>query len=70
MGFSPWFKAWRERSIRLTAGRTSKSDVLKKLYPKECYVEVNTEDARRLQIRSNSFVAVISRRAEIRASAL
>jgi anaerobic selenocysteine-containing dehydrogenase len=52
-----------------TNTRTSKSDVLKKLYPKECYVEINPEDARRLQIRGNSFVAVISRRAEIQASA-
>lgn len=28
-----------------TNTRTGKSDVLRKLYPKECYVEINTRDA-------------------------
>jgi anaerobic selenocysteine-containing dehydrogenase len=52
-----------------TNTRTSKSDVLRKLYPKECYVEINPKDARRLGIRKNSPVRITSRRAHIRAIA-
>jgi anaerobic selenocysteine-containing dehydrogenase len=52
-----------------TNTRTGKSDVLRKLYPKECYVEINPEDARRLGIRRNSFTKISSRRASVRAMA-
>jgi predicted molibdopterin-dependent oxidoreductase YjgC len=52
-----------------TNTRTEKSDVLRKLYPKECYVEINPKDAQRLQIQRNSVVTISSRRAEIRATA-
>jgi anaerobic selenocysteine-containing dehydrogenase len=52
-----------------TNTRTGKSDVLRKLYPKECYVEINPEDARRLGIRRNSFAKISSRRASVRAMA-
>jgi anaerobic selenocysteine-containing dehydrogenase len=52
-----------------TNTRTGKSDVLRKLYPKECYVEINPKDAQRLQIHRNSVVRISSRRAEIRATA-
>lgn len=52
-----------------TNTRTGKSDVLRKLYPKDCYVEVNPKDARRLGIRKNSVVRVSSRRSSIRAMA-
>jgi assimilatory nitrate reductase catalytic subunit len=52
-----------------TNTRTGKSDVLRKLYPKECYVEINPQDAQRLQIQRNSVVRISSRRAEIRATA-
>ena len=52
-----------------TNTRTGKSDVLRKLYPKDCYVEINPRDAQRLRIRRNSLVRISSRRAEIRAAA-
>jgi anaerobic selenocysteine-containing dehydrogenase len=52
-----------------TNTRTAKSDVLRKLYPKDCYVEVNPEDARKLHIQGHSIVSIASRRAEIRAIA-
>jgi len=52
-----------------TNTRTGKSDVLRKLYPKECYVEINPKDAQSLQIQRNSIVRISSRRAEIRATA-
>ena len=32
-----------------TNTRTGKSDVLRKLYPKECYVEINPQDAEKLR---------------------
>jgi assimilatory nitrate reductase catalytic subunit len=52
-----------------TNTRTGKSDVLRKLYSKDCYVEINPEDARKLGIRRNSMVTISSRRATIRAMA-
>ena len=48
-----------------TNTRTEKSDVLRKLYPKQCYVEINPKDAKRLGIRVNDVVSIASRRAEI-----
>jgi assimilatory nitrate reductase catalytic subunit len=52
-----------------TNTRTEKSDVLRKLYPKQCYVEINPKDAERLGIRANDVVSIVSRRAEITATA-
>jgi assimilatory nitrate reductase catalytic subunit len=52
-----------------TNTRTGKSDVLRKLYPKDCYVEINPQDAHRLEIRKNSVMWISSRRACIRAMA-
>lgn len=52
-----------------TQTRTSKSDVLRKLYPKDAYVEINPEDARLLEVASGDLVLVGSRRGEIRVKA-
>jgi assimilatory nitrate reductase catalytic subunit len=48
-----------------TQTRTSKSDVLRKLYPKNAYVEINPADANRLGIRPDDQVIVASRRGEV-----
>ncbi len=45
-----------------TQTRTAKSAVLRKLYPREVYVEINPIDAERLAIAPNSRVRVASRR--------
>jgi assimilatory nitrate reductase catalytic subunit len=52
-----------------TQTRTSKSAVLRKLYPREVYVEVSPVDARGLGIEPNETVSVVSRRATIEARA-
>ena len=52
-----------------TQTRTGKSDVLRKLYPAEVYVEINPADADRLGIAPDSEVTIRSRRGEIRATA-
>lgn len=52
-----------------TNTRTAKSDVLRKLYPESCYVEIHPDDAKRLGVEPNSQVRVRSRRAEILATA-
>jgi anaerobic selenocysteine-containing dehydrogenase len=52
-----------------TQTRTSKSDVLRKLYPQEVYLEINPLDAERLQIKSREPVLVRSRRGEVKANA-
>ena len=52
-----------------TNTRTGKSDVLRKLYPARCYVEIHPDDARRLGIAPNAPVRIASRRAEITATA-
>jgi anaerobic selenocysteine-containing dehydrogenase len=52
-----------------TNTRTEKSDVLRKLYPNQCYVEINPKDAKRLGIQVNDVVSIGSRRAEITATA-
>jgi anaerobic selenocysteine-containing dehydrogenase len=52
-----------------TNTRTEKSDVLRKLYPKKCYVEINPADAAKLRIQRHSVVKISSRRAEIQATA-
>ncbi|ADE53373.1 molybdopterin oxidoreductase family protein [Coraliomargarita akajimensis] len=53
-----------------TQSRTSKSDVLRKLYPQNAYVEINPDDAARLEIRPNSKVAVSSRRGRVEVTAV
>jgi len=52
-----------------TNTRTGKSDVLRKLYPAKCYVEIHPDDARRLGIAPNRPVRLASRRASITANA-
>lgn len=52
-----------------TQTRTSKSSVLRKLYPQQIYVEINPKDARRLEIGPDEPVIVESRRGELRARA-
>lgn len=48
-----------------TQSRTSKSEVLKKLYPTELYVDVHPEDADSLSLMQDDDVKVASERAEI-----
>ena len=52
-----------------TQTRTSKSPVLRKLYPAEIYVEINPEDARRLGIKPEERVVVESQRGSLVAKA-
>ena len=52
-----------------TQTRTKKSDVLRKLYPPEVYIEINPVDAQRLGLAQNLPVSIISRRARIKANA-
>jgi assimilatory nitrate reductase catalytic subunit len=52
-----------------TGSRTSKSDVLRALAPKNCYVEINPADAERLGISAGAEVHIASRRAKIKAHA-
>ncbi len=52
-----------------TQTRTQKSEILKKLYPSEIYVEVHPEDAEKLNIAANKIVHIQSRRATISATA-
>jgi ferredoxin-nitrate reductase len=53
-----------------TGSRTDKSDVLRKLAPRELYVEINPADSDRLHIANNELVRVRSRRGEADALAL
>ena len=52
-----------------TQTRTSKSSVLKKLYPQDIYVEINPQDAKREKIRPNTMVMVESQRGRVTAKA-
>ncbi|MEP4076438.1 molybdopterin oxidoreductase family protein [Haloferula sp.] len=52
-----------------TQSRTSKSDILQKLYPAEAYVEIHPRDAKRLGILNNQPITLSSRRGEMKASA-
>ena len=52
-----------------TQTRTSKSDVLRKLYSAEPYVEISPVDARALDIAQNDWVRVESRRGRMKARA-
>ncbi len=53
-----------------TQTRTSKSAVLRKLYPEHLFVEVNPNDARSLGVVHNEWITVESRRGNLRAMAL
>lgn len=48
-----------------TQTRTAKSEILQKLAPSECYIEINTEDAEKLKIKSNDKVTIESRRGSV-----
>tara|TARA_R110002072_G_scaffold238769_2_gene396270 strand:- start:154991 stop:157306 length:2316 start_codon:yes stop_codon:yes gene_type:complete len=52
-----------------TQTRTSKSAVLKKLYPAKLYVEINPTDARKRGIKPQDTVIVMSQRGRLRATA-
>jgi assimilatory nitrate reductase catalytic subunit len=52
-----------------TNTRTGRSAVLRKLYPKDCYVEMNPEDATGLGIAPESWVRVRTRRGALSARA-
>jgi assimilatory nitrate reductase catalytic subunit len=52
-----------------TQTRTSKSDVLRRLYPASVYVEINPRDAERLGIEAQGRVVVSSRRGQVVATA-
>ena len=51
-----------------TQSRTGKSDILRKLYPREAYIEINPADAAKLSLKEHDAVIVRSRRGEMRAS--
>lgn len=53
-----------------TQTRTSKSAVLRKLYPEHPFVEINPADARRMGIAHNEWVVVESQRGAMRVMAL
>ena len=52
-----------------TQTRTRNSSTLRTLYPKDIYVEINTEDAARENIEPNQWVTVESQRGRVRAKA-
>jgi assimilatory nitrate reductase catalytic subunit len=52
-----------------TQTRTSKSDVLRKLYPRHLHVEIHPADADELGVRAEQWVVVESRRGRLRARA-
>jgi assimilatory nitrate reductase catalytic subunit len=51
-----------------TQSRTGKSDVLRKLYPSQAYVEMHPQDAAELALRDNDPAIIRSRRGEMTAS--
>ena len=52
-----------------TGSRTNKSDVLRRLAPEGCYVEINPDDANRLRISAGDLISVRSRRGIVTATA-
>ncbi len=52
-----------------TQTRTNKSDVLRKLFPADAYVEINERDAATVGITSGQSVTVVSRRGRMEARA-
>ncbi len=53
-----------------TQTRTAKSAILRKLYAEELFVEINSQDATRLHIRSGDCVTVSSQRGRLRGRAV
>ena len=53
-----------------TQTRTAKSEVLRKLYPAQPYIEIHPRDAQARHVAADSWVVVRSQRGEIRAKAL
>ena len=53
-----------------TQTRTGQSDVLRKLYPKKLFVEINPQDATEIGIQPNDTVFVESQRGRLRAKAV
>jgi len=51
-----------------TNTRTAKSEVLRMLYPQQCYVEIHPDDARALKIADRARVSIASRRACVHAT--
>jgi len=52
-----------------TQTRTSKSPVLRKLYPRELYVEIHPADAHSAKIHTHQYVVVESQRGKVKARA-
>jgi assimilatory nitrate reductase catalytic subunit len=52
-----------------TQTRTAKSEILRRLYPKNVYVEINPLDAERLGLLQNERIQVASRRGSLEAQA-
>ncbi len=50
-----------------TQTRTDKSSVLRRLYPKDAYVEINPKDAKQLNLRPHQHVTVSSQRGRVAA---
>lgn len=53
-----------------TQSRTSKSKILKKMYPEQVYAEINPEDARRMNIFYNETICISTKRGKIKAHAV
>ncbi len=53
-----------------TQTRTGKSDVLRKLYPKNPYVEISPEDALKLKVETEDLINVSSRRGSVNVKAV
>ena len=53
----------------LVQTRTSKSAVLRKLYPKHLHLEIHPADAASLEVRGEDWVVVESRRGQLKAQA-
>jgi anaerobic selenocysteine-containing dehydrogenase len=69
--FPLWLLSGRGTSSQWhTQSRTAKSDVLRKLYPAQLYVEVNPIDAKQIGIESSDRVTVSTRRGSLTAVAL
>jgi predicted molibdopterin-dependent oxidoreductase YjgC len=68
--FPFWLLSGRGTSSQWhTQSRTAKSDVLRKLYPENIYVEVNPADAKQIGIDSGNRVTVSTRRGSLIATA-
>lgn len=52
-----------------TQTRTSKSKMLRNMYPQDIYVEINVDDARRLDIQTSQWIIVQTQRGKVKAMA-